>query len=69
MREIRTLRLTGRELETDPRRWPHGHEAGNGGHGQAEAYGAPRQLSTLPPLLAWRGHCPKRRKEGNGELT
>ena len=38
MREIRLLRSNGRELETGPRRTLHGHEAGNGGHGQGDAY-------------------------------
>lgn len=34
-------------LETEPRRGPNGHEAGNGGYGQDRAYGPPRQRSTL----------------------
>jgi hypothetical protein len=47
VREIRTHGSIGRELETGPRHGLHGHEAGNGGHSQGHAYGAPRQLSTL----------------------
>ena len=38
MRGIRTLRANGRGLETEPRRTLHGHEAGNGGHGQGTTY-------------------------------
>jgi hypothetical protein len=34
-------------LETESRRRLHGHEAGNGGYSQGEAYGPPRQRSTL----------------------
>ena len=48
MREIRTHGSTGREPETDSRRRLNGHEAGNGGHCQVRAYGAPRRLPTLP---------------------
>jgi hypothetical protein len=36
-------------LETEPRRRLNGHEAGNGGHGQGEAYRPPRQRPTLHP--------------------
>ena len=38
MREIRLLRSNGRELETGPRQTLHGHEAGNGGYSQGDAY-------------------------------
>jgi hypothetical protein len=48
VREIRTHGSIGRESETDSRRRLTGHEAGNGGHGQVDAYGAPRRLPTLP---------------------
>jgi len=48
VREIRTHGSIGRGLETDPRRWLHGHEAGNGGYSQAGTYGAPHRPSTLP---------------------
>lgn len=37
MREIRTLRSNGRELETGPGHTLHGHKAGNGGRGQGDA--------------------------------
>ena len=47
MGENLTYGLKRRGLETGQRRWLHGHEAGNGGHSQAEAYGVPRQSSTL----------------------
>jgi hypothetical protein len=47
MRAIRTSGSIGRGLETGSRRRLNGHEAGNGGYGQAEAYGALRQPSTL----------------------
>ena len=50
MREIRTLRANWRGLETEPRSTLHGHEAGNGGHGQGPTYGSPRQPPTLPSL-------------------
>jgi hypothetical protein len=38
VREIRLLRSNGRELETGLRHSLHGHEAGNGGYGQEDAY-------------------------------
>jgi hypothetical protein len=47
MREICTSGSTGRGLETGSRWRLHGHRAGNGGHGQADTYGVPRQPSTL----------------------
>ena len=50
MRETRTHGSIGREPETDSRRRLNGHEAGNGGHCQVNAYGAPRRLPTLPSL-------------------
>jgi hypothetical protein len=34
-------------LETELRRRLNGHETGNGGHGQGEASGPPRQRPTL----------------------
>jgi hypothetical protein len=47
VREIRTHGSTGRGSETDSRQRLHGHKAGNGGHSQVRAYGAPRRSSTL----------------------
>jgi hypothetical protein len=48
VREIRTHGSTGRGPATDSRRRLHGHEAGNGGHCQVRAYGAPRRPPALP---------------------
>ena len=47
MREICTLGAMWRGLETGLRQLLNGHEEGNLGHSQGEAYGAPRQSSTL----------------------
>ena len=46
--DIRTHGSIGRGPETDSRQRPNGHEAGNGGHSQVSAYGAPRRSPTLP---------------------
>jgi hypothetical protein len=48
VREIRTLRSNGRELETEPWRPLHGHEAGNGGYSQGNAY---RHRASSRPYL------------------
>jgi hypothetical protein len=48
VREIRTHGSIGREPETDSRQRLNGHEAGNSGHSQVSAYGAPRRFPTLP---------------------
>jgi len=48
VRQIRMLRAMRRELETELRLLLLGHEGGNPGHGQGDAYGFLRQLSTLP---------------------
>ena len=48
VRQIRMLRAMRRELETELRILLLGHEGGNPRHGQGDAYGFLRQLSTLP---------------------
>ena len=48
MREIRTHGSIGRGPETGSRQRLNGHETGNGGHGQVNAYGVPRRSPTLP---------------------
>ena len=48
MRSIRMLRAMRRELKTELRTLLLGHEGRNPGHGQGDAYGFTRQLSTLP---------------------
>ncbi len=48
MREIRTLRVKWRGLETESRTTLPGHEGGNPGYRQGESCGLPRQSSTLP---------------------
>jgi hypothetical protein len=58
MRETRTSGSNGRGLETGSRRRLNGHKAGNGGHRQAEAYGVPRQPSTLPVPARPQARCP-----------
>ena len=57
MREICTSGSIGRGPETGSRRRLNGHEAGNGGHGQVNAYGVPRRPPTLPsPCSAARAY-------------
>ncbi len=56
MREICTSGSIGRGPETGSRRRLNGHEAGNGGHGQVNAYGVPRRPPTLPCSAASRAY-------------
>jgi hypothetical protein len=68
VREIRMLRSNGRQLETEPGRTLHGHEAGNGGYSQGDAYR--HRASSRPYLSLSRDpYSVRERKTGNPSTT
>ena len=68
MREIRMLRSNGRQLETEPGRTLHGHEAGNGGYSQGDAYR--HRASSRPYLSLSRDpYSVRERETGNPSTT